>query len=130
MPSYDFRCKDCQHKFTLTYASYDEVDQTEPVCPRCGSTSLSRLITRVGVLTSEDARMERLADPSRLGGLDEDDPRAVGRFMREMSQEMGEDLGPEFSEVVDRLEAGESPESIEQSLPDLGGGDFASDELG
>ena len=33
-----------------------------------------------------------------------------------MSRETGEDLGPEFGEMVDRLEAGESPESIEQSL--------------
>ena len=40
-----------------------------------------------------------------------------------MSSEMGEDLGPEFSEVVDRLEAGEDPESIEQSMPELGGAD-------
>ena len=38
-----------------------------------------------------------------------------------MSQEMGEDLGDEFKEVVDRLEAGEDPESIEQSMPELGG---------
>jgi hypothetical protein len=36
---------------------------------------------------------------------------------------MGEDLGPEFGEVVDRLESGEDPESIEQSMPELGGGD-------
>ena len=40
--------------------------------------------------------------------------------MRKMSNEMGEDLGPEFEEVVDRLEAGQSPEEIEKSLPELG----------
>jgi hypothetical protein len=34
---------------------------------------------------------------------------------------MGEDLGPEFNEVVDRLEAGEDPESIESSLASSGG---------
>jgi hypothetical protein len=39
-----------------------------------------------------------------------------------MSLEMGEDLGDEFGEVVDRLESGESPDSIEQSMPDLGMG--------
>jgi hypothetical protein len=41
--------------------------------------------------------------------------------MRKMSSEMGEDLGPEFTEVVERLEKGQSPEDIEQELPDLGG---------
>ena len=40
--------------------------------------------------------------------------------MRQMSQEMGEDLGDEFNEVVGRLEKGESPESIEKSMPELG----------
>jgi hypothetical protein len=41
-----------------------------------------------------------------------------------MSDEMGEDLGPEFDEVVDRLEKGQSPEEIESSMPDL------ADDLG
>jgi hypothetical protein len=41
-----------------------------------------------------------------------------------MSRETGEDLGPEFSEVVGRLESGQSPEQIEKDLPDLGTGDL------
>jgi hypothetical protein len=36
-----------------------------------------------------------------------------------MSKEGDEDLGPEFDEVVDRLESGQSPGEIEQALPDL-----------
>ena len=40
--------------------------------------------------------------------------------MRRMSRELGEDMGPEFDEVVDRLEKGQSPEEIEKDLPDLG----------
>ena len=124
MPAYDFRCKDCHHIFTLTYATFDEVDQATPQCPHCGSDKLSRLIRRVAILTSEEVRLERLADPSRLGELDENDPRAMGRLMREMASELGEDAGPEMTEVIERLESGESPESIEQSLPleaDTGG---------
>jgi hypothetical protein len=34
---------------------------------------------------------------------------------------MGEDMGPEFDEVIDRLESGQSPEEIEEAVPDLGG---------
>jgi hypothetical protein len=41
--------------------------------------------------------------------------------MRKMGNEMGEDLPPEFDNVVDRLESGQSPEEIESALPDLGG---------
>jgi hypothetical protein len=77
----------------------------------------------VAVVRSEEARLEALADPSNLAGLDENDPRSLARWMRKMSNELGEDLGDEFNEVVDRLEAGESPEEIEKSMPELGGGD-------
>jgi hypothetical protein len=64
--------------------------------------------------------LESLADPSSLAGLDESDPRSIARWMRKMSQETGEDMGPEFDEMVDRLEAGEDPEEIESSMGDLG----------
>ena len=60
-----------------------------------------------------------MADPTRLAGLD-DDPRELGKMMRQMSREIGEDLGPEFDEVVGRLEKGQSPEDIERDVPDLG----------
>ena len=67
--------------------------------------------------------MDSLMDESALAGLDEEDPRALGQFMRKMSNEMGEDLGEEFGEVVDRLEKGQSPEEIEAAMPDLAEGD-------
>jgi hypothetical protein len=71
--------------------------------------------------------MDDLADDAMLADLDENDPRSLGRWMRKMSREMGEDLGPEFDEIVGRLEAGEDPEEIEKSMPelsDMGGSDF------
>jgi putative FmdB family regulatory protein len=127
MPAYDFRCKDCRHTFTLDYESYQAFEEATPACPQCGSTRLSHLIRRVAVLTDEDTRLGRLADPARLAGLEADDPRAMGRLMREMAQEAGEPLDAEMAEVVHRLESGESPESIEQSLPDLGNGNTPLD---
>jgi len=41
------------------------------------------------------------------------DPATLGRFMRRMADETGEDLGEEFNTIVERLERGEDPESIE-----------------
>ena len=86
-------------------------------------------MSRVAVLRSEDSRMDDLADPSAFGDLDENDPRSIGRWMRRMSAETGEELGSEFEEVVGRLEAGENPESIEQSMPDLGGSDLGGSDV-
>ncbi len=63
--------------------------------------------------------MDSLADEAMLSQIDENDPRSLGKFMRQMSQEMGEEMGDDFNEVVDRLEKGQQPEEIEQAMPDL-----------
>lgn len=118
MPNYDYRCLNCKKRFTL-FLTYAEYGQKKITCPHCNSDQVQRRIGRVRFTRSEESRMEDLADPSGLEGLDED-PRALGKMMRKMSGEMGEELGPEFDEVVDRLEAGQSPEDIEKAIPDLG----------
>jgi hypothetical protein len=63
--------------------------------------------------------MESMMDESALQGM-ENDPKALGQMMKKMGKEMGEDVPPEFDDVVDRLEAGQSPEEIESAMPDLG----------
>ena len=73
--------------------------------------------------------MDALTDPSGLEGL-EDDPRALGKMMRKLGNEMGEEVPPEFDEVVDRLEAGQSPEDIEKAIPDLDGGAGGGEDEG
>jgi len=85
-------------------------------------------MTKVRIAKSENNRMESMTDS--LGNLEamENDPQELGRMMRKMGSEMGEDLPPEFDDVVDRLEAGQSPEEIESALPDLGSGDVVGDE--
>ena len=130
MPIYEYRCADCRRRVSIWWKTFSDAAAGEAVCPRCGSIHLSRLMSRVAVLRSEDSRIDDLADPSAFGDLDENDPRSIGRWMRRMSAETGEELGSEFEEVVGRLEAGENPESIEQSMPDLGGSDLGgSDDL-
>ena len=119
MPTYQYRCLDCQRRFEV-FLTYEEYGQKQVQCTRCGSKNIQRRVGRIRVAKSEESRMESIADPSSLEGL-EDDPKALGQVMRKMSNEMGEDLGPEFKEVVDRLESGQNPEEIEKSLPDLGG---------
>lgn len=130
MPIYEYRCDDCGRRTSIFTRSMN--DELSPVCPACGGQHLSRLVSRVAMLRSEESRLESLADPSNFAGLDEEDPRSLGRFMRKMSQEIGEDLGPEFDEVVDRLESGQSPEEIEKAMPELGedlGGDMPAGDL-
>src|SRR5512138_422545 len=119
MPTYDFICNDCRQRFDVfqTFAEYGKVPVT---CTHCNSKNVRRRMTRVRVAKSEESRMESMTDNfSGFEGLEED-PQAMGRVMRKMGNEMGEDLPPEFDEVVDRLEKGQSPEDIEKAIPDLG----------
>jgi putative FmdB family regulatory protein len=132
MPSYQYRCLNCKRRFEV-FMMYREYGTKIVHCTHCGSEKVQRRIGRIRFARSEDSRMEDIADPSGLEGL-EDDPKALGQLMRKMKNEMGseigEEVGPEFDEVVDRLEKGQSPEEIEQALPELadaagdGGGDL------
>lgn len=125
MPAYEYRCLDCRKRFEV-FMSYSEYGTRQVTCIHCGSARVQRRIGRVRVARSEESRLESLADPDQLAGL-EDDPRALGRMMRQMKGELGEDMGDVFDEVVDRLEKGQAPEDIERDLPELGsdeGGDF------
>jgi putative FmdB family regulatory protein len=124
MPNYDYRCSDCGKRISI-FQTYEEYGKENVHCPHCGSENVQRLIHRIRLLRSEESRLDALADPTEWGDFDEDDPKSMARMMRKMGQELGEEMPPEFDEVVDRLEAGESPDEIEKTMPDLGGeGDF------
>jgi len=126
MPTYPYRCLNCHKRFEIfmTYAEYGALPVS---CPHCGDTHVIRRINRVRISRSTDSILDNLDDPSNLDGL-EDDPKAMGKMMRQMGAELGEDLGPEFHEVIDRLESGQSPEEIEAALPDLGEAGGGMDE--
>ena len=121
MPIYEYRCGACRRKVTvLTLRASEAVDA---VCDRCGSRDLSRLMSRFAMLRSDDARLDDLTDPSSMGDVDENDPKSMARWMRKMGKEMGEDLGGDFDDMVDELEAGGGGED------DEGGGGDGGDDL-
>jgi putative FmdB family regulatory protein len=124
MPTYDYICNNCNQRFDvfLTFAEYGKKTVT---CAHCKSKNVRRRMTKVRIAKSEESRMESMA--SGIEGL-EDDPRELGRAMRKMGKEMGEELPPEFNEVVGRLEAGQSPEEIESAVPNLGDAGVSGDE--
>ncbi|MBU0493476.1 MAG: zinc ribbon domain-containing protein [Chloroflexi bacterium] len=121
MPIYEYRCSDCRTRFSLLVYGFEPPEG--PACKRCGGHHTSRLISRVSVVRSEETRIDDLSDPGMLDGVDENDPRSIARWMRKMSDGMGEDMGPEFDEIIGRMEAGEDMESIEQRMEELGLGD-------
>lgn len=85
---------------------------------------MQKLISRVSVMKSEEARLEALADPSSFGDLDENDPRSVARWARKLGEQMGDDVPDDYGEMVDQLESGEMPEEMGGGADD--GGDFSN----
>ncbi|MEM7537039.1 MAG: zinc ribbon domain-containing protein [Chloroflexota bacterium] len=125
MPIYEYVCLDCRDRVSVFFRKMSEASDDAARCPQCQGERLHRIVSRVAVMKSEDSRIESMMDDSSLmAGLENEDPRALAGFMRKMSDEMGEPMDAEMTEVVDRLESGESPEAIESTMPDLGGPDL------
>ncbi len=103
MPIYEYRCRDCGHKSAFITLSVKS--SLDPKCRKCGGPNLEKLVSRVAVSRSEESRLESLADPSKLSGLDENDPKSVARWMKKMGKEMGEDVGEDFDQSVDEAMA-------------------------
>lgn len=144
VPIYEYACDRCRRVYQFFFRSASAAKR--PKCPVCGKPRLVRRLSRFSVNTGAKAGApsgegaEEEMDPVRMeqamkklekemAGLDENDPRQMGRFMRRMMEETGQDLGPEMETAIRRLEAGEDPERIEEEMGDvLGEGDGGGPE--
>jgi putative FmdB family regulatory protein len=99
MPIYEYRCRDCGKRSSVLVLSLNP--SALPTCKHCQSTRLDRIMSRFAAPKSEEARLESLADPSKFGDVDENDPQSMARFMKKMGKEMGEDLGDEFDQALE-----------------------------
>ena len=99
MPIYEYRCRQCGKRTTRLVLSISAAPQE--TWAHCQSPDTERLLSRFASPKSEEARLEALSDPSNLGGLDENDPQSMARFMKKMGQEMGEDLGDDLDAAME-----------------------------
>lgn len=119
MPIYEYYCNKCSKKMSWLVLKPAEF---QPQCKFCGSRDVDRLFSRFASPKSEKSRLESLADPTNLSGLDENDPSSVARWVKKMGREMGEDFGGEDIDQIAEEAAAEAS----------GGGDpggAASDDL-
>ena len=100
MPIYEYRCEDCGKISEFLLIKSDEI--FVPRCKKCKSKKMSRVLSRVRVVRSEESRMENLADPSKWAGLDEKDTKSITKWAKRMGKELGEDMNGEVDEMVDK----------------------------
>jgi hypothetical protein len=146
MPIYEYYCSD-NHKIYQFYAKTLAQGRTVPKCPDNPAFSMAKLVSKFAVTTSgkggkqkagdeenaggrphaaEDPRMEAAfgAMEREFSGVDENDPRAMGRMMRRMAELTGEKMDGGMEEVVRKLEEGADLESLEEQM---GGADAGDD---
>ena len=120
MPIYEYRCLACKRRTSVFVRRISA--PTRGKCEHCGSARLSRVMSKFAV---HGGRVN-LDDPSSMDGVDENDPQSVARWARKMGDAAGEDLGPEFDDMVSRIESGEDPESVMSDGDD--GGDLGGED--
>jgi len=115
MPIYEYTCRSCKRKMSFLVL---KPAAHQPVCKFCRSHDLEQLYSRFSSPKSEDQRLDSLADPASLSGLDENNPASVARWMKKMGKEMGEDMGEDFDQIA------------EEAAQEAGAGNPGDDESG
>lgn len=131
MPIYEFYCERCNTIFNFYSKSINTTKQ--PTCPRCRKEILRRFLSTFSVLREgpkgeseeplpfDEEKMEKAigALAGEADTIDEDDPRQAANVMRRLSEMAGLPLGKGMKEAIERMEAGEDPDKIEQEMGDI-----------
>ena len=132
MPIFEYQCVKCGR--VLSFLVRSLARHQSPACPKCGHPAMTRVLSRFAAPGTAKRKasgsppdsntgpdippgMERLF--AQADGIDENDPRAMGRFMRQMARETGEPLPDGMEEYMRRLESGEDPGKIEEPMDGL-----------
>ena len=141
MPIYEFYCERCNTIFN--FYSKSIATNKQPICPQCKTMKLKRLLSNFSVLREssqgdseeslpfDEQKMEKAVGmlAQEAQNINEDDPKQAAHLMRKLSEMAGIDMGKGIKEAMERLEAGEDPEKIEEEMGDILGEDpFAISE--
>ncbi|MGI8604151.1 MAG: cytochrome C [Verrucomicrobiales bacterium] len=141
MPIYEFYSPETNKIYSF-FARSLACHEKVPRCPEGVGFRMQKQVSRFAV--TGRAKEEGPGDP--FAGVDEEkmealmsemehdmpdldkenaDPRQLGRFMRKMSDLLGDKAPPEMREMIRRLESGEEPEKLEEQFGDLVGDESA-----
>src|SRR5262249_36177664 len=114
MPIYEYHCADCRRRVSLLVMRIS--DPGTPRCPPGGSGQLTRLMSRVAAIRAGDDRPRALARPRQRRGPG---PESVGRWMKKVGGELGDEATEDWDEMVE--------EAVEQEAGGDGPAPEASD---
>lgn len=133
MPIYEFYCAHCNTIFNFFARTMAAAGKT-PNCPKCRRRKLSRQVS-IFAMTHGGQDGEKAEDPlaganmdesrmeqamtslaSEAEKINEDDPRQAAQLMRKFSKMTGVEFTGSMENALQRLEAGEDPDSIEADM--------------
>ncbi len=153
MPIHEFYSPDT-HKIYSFYAKTLAQGRLTPKCPDNPKARMRKLVSAFavtgkakepsaqtpdlgsGTLSADDpaadVRMEAAmgAMEQEFASVDEDDPKAMARMMRRMSELTGEKFDGPMEEAVRKLEEGADPDSLEDGMGGAFGDEGADDPHG
>jgi putative FmdB family regulatory protein len=117
MPIYEYGCPTCKKRRSIFFRTMGAVE-ADPACPECGGRGMVKLVSRVAIPKSEDARLDELADASTFGDVDESDPRSVARWAKKMGGQLGDEMGADFDDLMEEMDGGENAGAGDGPAPD------------
>jgi len=131
MPIYEFYCEKCNTIFNFYSKSVNTTKH--PMCPQCKTLKLKRYLSNFSLLREgpeenteealpfDEQKMEKAVGmlAQEAQNINEDDPKQAAHLMRRLSEMAGIDMGKGMKEAMNRLEAGEDPEKIEEEMGDV-----------
>ena len=131
MPIYEFFCERCNTIFNF-YSRTINTSKT-PACPRCKEVALKRFLSSFSIvrrggeeegensLPFDEEKMEKAVGmlAHEAEHINEDDPKQAAQMMRKLSEMTGLQMGKGMQEALERMEAGEDPETIEEEIGDI-----------
>ncbi|MDR0354029.1 MAG: FmdB family transcriptional regulator [Opitutaceae bacterium] len=137
MPIYEYYCPD-NHTIYQFFARTLAQGQTIPPCPANPKWRMEKRVSSFAIMrraktpsaaapdtpdegaepAADDPRMEAAMDAMEreFAHVDENDPRAMARMMRRMSELTGEKIDGRMEDILRKLEKGADPESLEDEL--------------
>lgn len=100
MPIYEYRCNQCQAKFSIRFLSRNDAGSAE--CRECGSGDLIRLISSFAFHQSEASRIASLDTSKPRDESYYKDDRNVGLWAKKRVMEMGCQPGAALDEAVEK----------------------------
>ncbi len=101
MPIYEYLCNECGKHLNFLVLNKSTFS---PICNKCQSTDLRKIMSRFKAVESEESRLDKLADPGKWGDLDEDNPQSMVKFMKKMGKEMGDEMDDDYDQLIQDAE--------------------------